>query len=175
MLHFPYRFGNEHLIVPPNLNDLNLPRNPFNVLATMAMNRQDQLYSHQLPEPSDPSPIFTPPMNLSSIDGWETPHTTTDDNTFYSEGEPRGSYEIILPMKLLTPLSPDKFLSFQVHPTHCCLLEEKSENWAWRCLFLNKGECQSTAARQAVSPTSKKDTLMLRKNSNSNTFNRTLT
>ena len=26
-------------------------------------------------------------MNVSTIDGWETPHTTTDDNTFYSEDE----------------------------------------------------------------------------------------
>ena len=28
-------------------------------------------------------------MNLTTIDGWETPQTTTDDNTFYSENQPR--------------------------------------------------------------------------------------
>ena len=90
---FPCAFGTQHPIVPPSLNDLNLPPNPFNVLATMVLIQQDQGDSPQLPEPSDPSPISTPPMNLSTIEGWETPHTTTDDNTFYSsENEPRRVY-----------------------------------------------------------------------------------
>ena len=39
---FPHVFGNQHSIVPPSLNDLNLPHNPFNVLATMAVIRQDE-------------------------------------------------------------------------------------------------------------------------------------
>ena len=87
---FPYASGTQYPIVLPSLNDLNLPPNPFNVLASMAVIQQDQEYSPQSPEPSDPSPISTPPMNLSKIEGWETPHTTTDDNTFYSsENEPR--------------------------------------------------------------------------------------
>ena len=90
---FPYAFGTQHPIVPPSLNDLNLPPNLFNVLATMAVIQQDQEDSPQSPEPSDPSPISTPPMNLSTIEGWETPHTTTDDNTFHSsENEPRRVY-----------------------------------------------------------------------------------
>ena len=49
-------------------------------------------YSRQSPEPSHPSPISTPPMNISTFNSWETPHTTTDDNTFYSEDEPRRIY-----------------------------------------------------------------------------------
>ena len=81
---FPYGFGAQYPVVPPSLNDLNLPPNPFNVLASMAVVRQYQEESPQSPEPSDPSPISTPPMNLSTIDDWETTHTTTDDNTFYS-------------------------------------------------------------------------------------------
>ena len=90
---FPYAFGTQHPIVPPSLNDLNLPHNPFNVLATMAVIQPDQEDTPQSPEPSDPSPISTPPMNLSAIESWETPHTTTDDNTFYSsENEPRRVY-----------------------------------------------------------------------------------
>ena len=90
---FPYAFGAQYPIVPPSLNDLNLPPNPFKVLASMAVIRQNQEDSPQSPEPSDPSPISTPPMNLSTIEGWETPHTTTDDNTFYSsENEPRRVY-----------------------------------------------------------------------------------
>ena len=28
---FPYAFGTQHRLVPPSLNDLNLPPNPFNV------------------------------------------------------------------------------------------------------------------------------------------------
>ena len=46
---FPYGFGNQHPIVPPNLNDLNLPPNPFNVLATMAVIQQDEDNSPQSP------------------------------------------------------------------------------------------------------------------------------
>ena len=92
-LTFPYVFGTQHPIVPPSLNDLNLPLNPFSVLATLAVIQQDQEDSPQLPEPSDLSPISRPPMNLSSIQGWETPHNTTDHNTFYSsENEPRRVY-----------------------------------------------------------------------------------
>ena len=41
----PYGFGNQQPIVPPSLNDLNLPPNPFNVLATMAVIRVDDEYS----------------------------------------------------------------------------------------------------------------------------------
>ena len=90
---FPYAFGTQHPIVPPSLNDLNLPPNPFNVLASMVVIRQDQEQSPQSPDPSDPSPISTPPMNLSTIDDWETTHTTTDDNTFYSsDNDPRRVY-----------------------------------------------------------------------------------
>ena len=90
---FPYAFGTQHPIVPPSLNDLNLPPNPFNGLATMAVIQQDQEDNPHTPEPSDPSPISTPPMNFSTVEGWETPYTTTDDNTFYSsENQPRLVY-----------------------------------------------------------------------------------
>ena len=33
----PYGFGRQLPIVPPSLNDLNLPPNPFNILHTMAI------------------------------------------------------------------------------------------------------------------------------------------
>ena len=90
---FFYAFGPQHPIVQPNLNDLNLPPNPFNVLAPMAVIQQDQEQSPQSPEPSDPSPISTSPMNLSTIYDWETTHTTSDDNTFYSsDNDPRRVY-----------------------------------------------------------------------------------
>ena len=90
----PYGFGRQLSIIPPNLNDLNLPPNPFNILATMAVvnhteDDNNNEYSPQSPKPSDPSPISTPPMNFSTFNSWETPHTTTDDNNFYSEDEPQ--------------------------------------------------------------------------------------
>ena len=88
----PYGFGSQQPIVPPSLNDLNLPPNPFNVLATMAVIRADDAYSLQSPEPSTPSPISTPPMNVSSIEGWDTTYTTTDDVNFYTDDEPRRVY-----------------------------------------------------------------------------------
>ena len=92
----PYGFGRQLPIVPPSLNDLNLPPNPFNILNTMAVVTQTQVnneqYSTKSPEPSLPSPISTPPMNVSAYNNWETPHTATNDNTFHSEDEPRRVY-----------------------------------------------------------------------------------
>ena len=72
----------------------------------MAVIRQDEEYSPQTPEPSDPFPISTPPMNLSTIEGWEAPNTTTDDNTFFSEGEPRRVYWDISPNETLDSNEP---------------------------------------------------------------------
>ena len=92
----PYGFGQQLPIVPPSLNDLNLPPNPFNILNTMAIATETQddneQYSPESPEPSLPSPISTPPVNMSAYTSCETTHTTTDDNTFYSEDEPRRVY-----------------------------------------------------------------------------------
>ena len=56
----PYGFGRQLPIVPPSLNDLNLPPNLFNILATMAVVNQSEdsnteNYNPQSPEPSIPS------------------------------------------------------------------------------------------------------------------------
>ena len=88
----PYGFGSQQPIVPPSLNDLNLPPSPFNVLATMAVVRVDDAYSPHSPEPSIPSPNSTSPMHVSTFEGWDTTHTTTDDATFYTDDEPRRVY-----------------------------------------------------------------------------------
>ena len=82
---------------PPSLNDLNLPPNPFNILATMAVvhrtqNTHDDNYSPQSPEPSELSSMSTPPMNVSAFNSWETSYTSTDNNTFYTSDEPRRVY-----------------------------------------------------------------------------------
>ena len=62
----PYGFARQLPIVPPSLNDLNLPPNPFNILATMAVvhqtqNTHDDNYSPQSPELSELSSISMPP------------------------------------------------------------------------------------------------------------------
>ena len=88
----PYGFGNQHTIVPPSLNDLNLPPNPFNVLNTKVVLQPNEQYSPQSSEPLNPAPISTPPMILSAIGGWKTPHTITNDATFYSEDDTRRVY-----------------------------------------------------------------------------------
>ena len=54
----PYGFGRQLPIVLPSLNDLNLPPNPFNILATMAVagnseETNDDKYSQQSPDPSE--------------------------------------------------------------------------------------------------------------------------
>ena len=102
----PYGFGNQHPIVPPSLNDLNLPPNPFNVLATTAVIRANKEYSPQSPQPSIPSPISTPLMNMSTIGGWETTHTTTDDATNYTDDEPRSVYWDISSSDTFDPNEP---------------------------------------------------------------------
>ena len=95
----PYGFGRQLPINPPSLSDINLPPNPFNILATDKNN-----ITHSL-APSKPSPISTPRRNLSTIEGWETPHTTSDDKIFYSVNEP---VELIFTLKFFTPLSTQK-------------------------------------------------------------------
>ena len=105
----PYGFGSQQPIVPPSLNDVNLPPNPFNVPARMAVIQADEHYSPQSPEPSIPSPISTPPMNVSTIEGSDTTYTTTDDNTFYSsENESTGIFRQATPS---TPTSQEMCLS----------------------------------------------------------------
>ena len=94
----PYGFGRQLPIVPPSLNDLNLPPNPFNILATMAIannndeETHDDNYSPESPDPSVPSSISSPPMNVSAYNSWEMSYTTTDDDTFHSSDEPRRIY-----------------------------------------------------------------------------------
>ena len=107
----PYSFGQQLPIVPPSLNDLNLPPNPFNILATMAVinniqEANNNNYSPESPDPSVPSSISTPPMNISAFNSWETSYTTTDDDTFHSSDEPRRIY--FLPQSPSPPPPPPR-------------------------------------------------------------------
>ena len=107
----PYRFGRQLPIVPPSLTDLHLPPHPFNLLATMAranntQDANDDNYSPESPEPSIPSPISTPSVNVSAFNSWETSYTTTGDDTFHSSDEPRRIY--FLPPTPSPPPSPPR-------------------------------------------------------------------
>ena len=134
----PYGFGRQFIIVPPSLNDLNLPPNPFNILATMAIannteDANDNNYSPESPEPSEPSPITTPPMNVNAFNSWETSYTTTDDDTFHSSEEPRRIY--FLPPSPSPPPSPPRM---------------QKRRLSLGMSFPKAGECRSTSAKPAV-------------------------
>ena len=147
----PHGFGSQHPIVPPSLNDLNLPPNPFNVLATTAVIRQDEEDSPHSPEPSEPSPILTPPMNFSTIEGWETPHTTTDDNTFYSsEGNPRRVYWDFSPDETFDPNEPRRVCPAASPSSKPLTTPRQKRRLSMGMSFLQNGECRSTFARHAA-------------------------
>ena len=107
----PYAFGRQLPIIPSSLNDLNLPPNPFNMLATMAVannteEANDVNYSPQSLEPLELSPISTPPKNVSAFNSWETSYTTTNDDTLYSSDQPRRIF--FLPPTRSPPPSPPR-------------------------------------------------------------------
>ena len=128
----PYGFGRKFPIVPPGSTDLNLPPNPFNILATMAVVTHTQDDNDNSPEPHELSPISTPPMNFSTFDSWKTSHTTTDDNTFYSDDEPSRIY--FLPPTPTPPPPPRKL----------------KRKLSLGCPFQKEGQCRSTSAKRAV-------------------------
>ena len=127
----PYGFGSQQPIVPPSLNDLNLPPNPFNVLATMAIIRADDAYSPQSPEPSIPSPISTPPMNVSTLEGWGTqyiPQLMMPLSTLMMS--PEGSTGIFRRATPSTPASQEMCLSPRALPPVRRLHVDKKGNSA---------------------------------------------
>ena len=170
----PHRFGSQHPIVPPSLNDLNLPPNLFIVLATMAVIRADDEYSPQSPEPSIPSPVSTPPMNMSTLEGWETTHTLTDDATFSSEDEPRLVYWDISSNENFDSNEPRHVSTASSPSSKPPPPRGQKRKLSMRMSFSKKGENCSTPARHAAAST-KKYTLMLKKRSNLTYFNQTLT
>ena len=151
----PYGFGRQLPIVPPSLNDLNLPPNPFNILATMAVvhqtqNTHDDNYSPQSPEPSELSSISTPPMNVSAFISPETSNTSTDDNTFHTSDEPRRVYWDLSSGDDLgssVPRNPSVASSPCVTPPPP---RAKKRKLSLGKSFPKDGECRSTSAKPAV-------------------------
>ena len=134
----------------------------FNVLSTRAAIGQHEEYSLQSPEPSDPSTILTPPMNLSTIEGWETSHTTTDDNIFYSEGELRRVYWHISPNETFDSNEPRQ-VSFASSP---CFTPppppRQKRNPSMGCFFPKWGSVLAHLRGMQPTPTSQKYTIILR-------------
>ena len=162
----PYGFGNQQPIAPPSLNELNLPPNPFNVLATMAVVRVVDANSPHLPEPSIPSPISTPPMNVSTIEGWDTTHTTIDDATFYTDDEPRRVYWDISSSETFDSNEP-RNMSVASSPSSTPPPPRRQKRkLSIGMSFPKKGEFRSTPARHAANPCRKESHPMLRRNSN---------
>ena len=148
----PYGFGSQHPIVPPSLTDLNLPPKLFNVLATMTVIQADDAYSDPSPEPSIPSPISTPPMNVSSIEGWETTHTTTDDATFYFDDDPRRVYWDISSSDTFDSNEP-RNVSVAAGPSSTPPPPRRQKRkLSVGISFPKKGECRSIPARHATNP-----------------------
>ena len=163
----PYGFGSQQPIVPPSLNDLNVPLNPFNMLAIMAVIRADDAYCPQSPEPSIPSPISTPPMNGSTIEGWGTQHiaqlTMPRSTRMMSPEESTRMFRRATPS---TPTSQEMCLSPRDLPPLRCLHEDKKRNSAKGCLFSKRGSVAPHLRGMRLTLTTKKDPLMLRRNSN---------
>ena len=161
----PCGFGNQQPIVLPSLNDLSLPPNPFNVLATMAVIRVDDEYSSQSPEPTIPSTISTPPMNVSTIEGWDTTHTTADNDTFYIYDEPRRVYWDISSSDTFDSNEP-RNVSVASSPSSTPPPPPRQKRrLSIGMSFPQKGECRSTTARHAANPYHKESHPMLRRNS----------
>ena len=115
----PYGFGQQQPIVPPSLNDLNLPPNPFNILATMAITNNtgddNDGYSPQSPEPSLPSPISTPPNLFNILATMAVVHptqSTHDDNYSPQSPEPSELSSISTP-----PMNVSAFRSWETSYT----------------------------------------------------------
>ena len=130
----PSMFGRQLPIIPPSSNNLNLPPNRFIILATRAVVQpttplpHDMEYSPLSPEPSDPSPISTPQMNLSTIDSWHTTYTSSEAKTFYCDDKPQKIYF---------------FSGHSLPPSP----REQKRNFSNGTSFLKKGERRSLSAK----------------------------
>ena len=138
--------------MPSRFIDLNLPPNPFMVLATMAVSRADEKSSPQSSEPSIPSPSSTPPMNVNTIEDCETTHTTTDDATFFIDDEPRRVHGDIFSSDTFDSNDP-RNVSIASSPSSTPPPPRRQKRQlSIRMSFPKEGgECRSTPARHTAS------------------------
>ena len=118
----------------------------------MAVIGAEEEYIPQSLESSIPSPVSTLPRNVSTIEGWETTHTTTDDATFYSKDEPRRVYWVSSSSEIFNSIQ-SRHVSIASSP---CSKRPPPRRQKIRLsmgiIFFKKEECRSTPARDAASP-----------------------
>ena len=143
----PYGFGRKLTFVPAGLDNLNLPSNPFNVLATMAPvnpteHGHDDNYSPRSLEPCDPSP--------SQHHLWTWVHLTVGKlripprtRTHFIRRMSQDEYTGPLPwMKPSIPkANPHESIFCPVHPRRHHLARWKG-SWRREYLFQKKGVSQ---------------------------------
>ena len=95
---------------------------------------------------------FNDTMKLSTIEGWETPHTSTDITTFYSEDGPRRVYWDTSSNDTFNSSEP-RPVSFLSSPSSTPPpLRKQKRKLSMVMSFPQKGECRSTPARHAANP-----------------------
>ena len=82
---------------------------------------------------------------------------------------PDESIRIFLQPTPLTPMSQETYLSLRALPPHHHLHEDKKGSWAWESLFPKGRSVAAHLRGMRPAPTSQKDTVTLRENSN-NTY-----
>ena len=117
----PYGFGRQLPIVPPSLNDRNLPPNPFNILNTMAVVTQTQddndEYSHLTHRPSQHHSWMS--VHLTVGKHRKAQLTTTPSVRRTSHDVYTGPHSWMKP--LISKTNPNEYNFCQVHH-HCHLL-----------------------------------------------------
>ena len=102
--------------------------------------------------PPIPSPILSPPMNVSTFDSWKTSYTTTDDNTFHTSDEPRRVYWNLSSSDTFDSNEPRypsiaSGLSSTTPPSPPRKIKRKLE--VGMSFRKKEGECRSTSAKPA--------------------------
>ena len=87
----PYCYGRRDPMIPPNINNLSVPPNSFNIKAAMEVvqptaHQCDERERKQSPVPSELSSLSTPPRDVSTVEKRET---SSNESVFYSQDGPR--------------------------------------------------------------------------------------
>ena len=90
-------------------------------------------------------------MNISTISGWETPHTTTDEKTFYSsDNDPRRVYWDASPNETFESGEPRRVYPIASPPSTPPPPPQRKRRLSIGMSFPKKGECRSIPARHAA-------------------------
>ena len=150
----PYGSGRQLPIIPPSLNDLNLPTNPFIILAIMALvnptgdeheeNYSPRYRSYLTSRPFQHHPWTWVPSIVGKIRISQRTAALSLRRT--SQDEYTGPLPWMKPS--VRKANPDESICCPVHP-HPLPLARWKGSWSWECPFQREGECRSTSARPA--------------------------